>query len=199
MLIDKKTHSVSDDNYYKTKSTKTQIVIGGSLRANSNHIIRLNHKDFGKTKKWCTYTITREGVIFQHYDNKYYSDYLGIKNIDTKIISIVLENMGALAYESGRYLNWVNEECEPQNVVGKKILGFEYWEGYSELQMESLRDICLTLCKTHKIPNECIDFSHYNKEIGNFKGIAFKSNYFEDNIDINPLFNIRKFNEMLSE
>jgi len=199
MLIDKKTHSVSDDNYYNTKSTKTQIIIGWSLRSSSNHIVRLNHKDFGKTKKWNTFTITREGQIFQHYDHKCFSDFLGIKDVDNKTISIVLENMGALTYDGDRYLNWINEECKSENVVAKKILGFEYWEAYNNAQMESLRDLSIFLCGTHKIPRECVEFSHYNKEIGKYNGIAFKSNYFEDNIDINPMFNIKKFNEMLSE
>jgi len=110
MKIDKKTHWVSIKNRYKTKPPKTQIVLGVSLRKENHHIIRLNHKEFGETKKWNTYTITRDGLVYQHYDPKYHTDFMGVKAGDKQSISIVFENMGHLfKTKEGKYLNWVDE------------------------------------------------------------------------------------------
>jgi hypothetical protein len=55
------------------------------------------------------------------------------------------------------------------------------------------------LCDMHGIPKKCVEFHHYHKDIIKYKGIVFRSNYIEDCSDINPLFDIEMFNEMLCE
>ena len=139
MHIDKVTYKISEKNRYKTKSAKTQIVIGASLRKDSRHITRLRHKDYGNSKKWNTYTIGRDGTVYQHYDEKYHTDFLGVKEGDKRSISIVLENMGALfQVGANKHINWLNEVCEEENVVEKEWLGYEFWENFPDKQMENL-------------------------------------------------------------
>lgn len=199
MKIDKETHKVGEINHYKTTNVKTQIVIGLSLRKNNYHIIRLQHKDFGKTKKWNTYTIARDGNIYQHFDNKYHSDFIGIKEADIKSISIVFENMGGLVKSSeGNYINWLNETCDNDNVIKKTWLGYNNWEKISTEQVDSVVSLCKQLCEEHNIPKTCIDFYHYNQDIIKFRGIIFKSNYIENSGEINPMFDIVEFNDKLS-
>lgn len=195
--IDKTTYLINEVNRYKTTSVKTQIVLGTSLRKNSYHISRLLHKNFGNSKKWNTYTITREGLIYQHYDNKYHTDYLGIKEADKKSISIVLENMGCLFETSGKYINWLNEVCDESSVIEIEWNGYEFFEQFTDAQMESTVELCSMLCEEHSIPKKVIDFHNFHKDIVKYRGIAFSTNYFEDGGDINPLFEIKKFNEML--
>jgi N-acetyl-anhydromuramyl-L-alanine amidase AmpD len=198
MQIEKQKYEIKEVNRYKTQNAKTQIVIATSLRKDSNHITRLLHKDFGKTKKWNTYTINREGVIYQHYENKYHTDFLGIKEADKQIISIVLENMGCLFQTpAGKYINWLNEVCDESSVEERKWLGYNYWEKFTDEQIESLVLLCREVCEEHSIPKTCIEFHHHHKDIVKFRGIVFRSNYFQDSSDINPLFEIGKFNEML--
>jgi len=109
MQIDKTTYKIKEVNRYRTQIAKTQIVLATSLRKDNYHIKRLLHKDFGKTKKWNTYTISRDGVVYQHYDDKYHTDFLGVKEVDKQSISIVLENMGCLFQTSeSKYINWLN-------------------------------------------------------------------------------------------
>ena len=140
MQIDNSTYKVNEINHYKTNSVKTQIVIALSLRKNDHHITRLSHKDFGKTKKWNTYTVSRNGKIYQHYDDKLHSDFLGIKVIDRQSISIVLENMGYLfETNNGEFVNWLNEKCDTNHVVEKSLLGYDYWENIPKLQMKSVK------------------------------------------------------------
>lgn len=197
MKIDKLTYKIKSDNRYKTKNPKTQIVIATSLRKDNHHITRLKHKDFGQTKKWNTYTISREGKVYQHYDDTYHTDFLGIKEGDKRSISIVLENMGALFQTGNKHINWLNEVCEKENVVEKEWFGYYFWERFPDEQINSLIELCGELCEKHGIPKEFIDFFHYHKEIHKFKGIVFRGNYIEDSSDMTPLLEIPKLSVML--
>jgi N-acetyl-anhydromuramyl-L-alanine amidase AmpD len=200
MHIDSKTYEVKEINHYKNQTVKTQIVLATSLRKDSYHITRLLHKEFGNTKKWNTYTITRDGIVFQHYDNKFHSDFLGIKEGDKQSISIVLENMGCLFKSpAGKYINWLNEVCPEENVTIKNWFGYSYWENFTDEQILSTVQLCKELCKEHSIPKLCIDFHQYHKDIARFRGIVFRSNYIHDCSDINPLFDIQKFNQTLND
>jgi len=198
MQIDNTTYAIDEINRYKTQSAKTQIVLATSLRKENYHITRLLHKDFGKSKRWNTYSISRDGIVYQHYEDKYHSDFLGVKEADKQSISIVLENMGTLfQLPSGNYVNWLNEICDEDLMQEKSWFGYNFWEILSESQLESASELCKLICIQYNIPKVCIDFSHYHKDILKFRGIVFRSNYIEDSSDINPLFNIEKFNEML--
>lgn len=198
--IDDKTYKIPEINRYKNQTVKTQIVLASSTRKNGHHITRLQHKDFGKTKKWNTFTVSRSGLIYKHYEPKFHSDFLGIKDADKQSISIVLENMCYLIeVESGKHINWLNEVCNEENVINKHWQGFNYWEQYTEEQMESTLNLCVKLCDEFNIPKMLIDFSNYHKDIVKFKGIVFRSNYINDSSDNNPLFNIENFNNKLQK
>jgi N-acetyl-anhydromuramyl-L-alanine amidase AmpD len=198
MHIDKDTYRISENNHYKTQSVKTQIVIGTSLRKDNRHIIRLQHKDYGNTKRWNNYTISRGGIVYQHYDDKYHTDFLGIKEGDKHSISIVLENMGCLfQLVDGKYINWLNEVCEKENVVEKNWLDYDFWERFPDVQIENLILLCKELCEKHNIPKTFIDFHHYHKDIQKFRGIVFRDNYVEDSSDMNPLLDIPQLNKQL--
>lgn len=196
--IDNSTHPTKEFNRYKTQIAKTQIIIGMSLRKDGNHIVRLKNKDYHKTKRWNTYTISRSGVIYEHYDPKYHTDYLEIKDVDKKSISIVLENMGNL-FESqkDKYINWLNEVCANENVVEESFLGYHFWEKISDEQLNSTVELCKMLCDEYNIPKTVIDFQYHHKDIAKFRGIVFKSNYIEESNEAHPLFDVVKFNNLL--
>lgn len=199
-MIDKEKYKIKPINRFKTHSPKTQILLALSLRKDNNHIIRLQHKDFGKTKKWCTYSITREGQIYQHYDPKYHSNFTGVKNADKQSISIVLENMGSLFEStSGEFVNWISEKCVDENVGERKRLGQQYWEKVPTEQIKATVELCQLLSSEFGIPARLIDFSHYHKDIRKYRGIVFRSNYIEESGDGNPFLDISKFNELLEK
>jgi len=198
MHIDKNTYQISTNNHYNIESVKTQIVVATSLRKTNNHIIRLKHKDFGNTKRWNTYTISREGIIYQHYDNKYHSDFLGVKEGDKRSTSIVLENMGCLFQTSKKvFVNWLNEVCNENDVIKKEWLGYEFWETFPDIQIRNMILLCSELCEKFNIPKNFIDFQHYHKDIYKFKGIVFRGNYIEDSSDMSPLLNLTQLNNMI--
>ena len=197
--IDKDTYQIATNNFFKTKTDKKQILISLSLRKSNYHVIHLQHKEMGNTKDWNMFTISRDGIIYQHFDENYYSSFMGFKNIDKQIISVVLENMGFLIKNKENYFNWLNEKCDKENVFMKKWMGYEYWEHIPEKQMKSLVDLSIYLCDKHNIQKKCIDFKYYHKDIIKFNGIVFKSNYIDDSSDFNPMFNIEDFNLTLNE
>jgi N-acetyl-anhydromuramyl-L-alanine amidase AmpD len=198
LKIDSETYAIPEANRYKTQIAKTQIILATSLRKEHNHIIRLQHKEYKKTKTWNTYTISRDGQIYQHYDPIYHSDFIGIKEVDKKTISIVLENMGCLfVAPTDKYINWINEVCDTDRVEEKEWQGYKFWEKFTPEQIESTVVLCRRLCDDFIIPKMTIDFHYYHKETQKYRGIVFRSNYIEDCSDINPLFDIPKFNEML--
>jgi len=196
--IDKEIYHINKDNFIKRKTKKDQIIISFSLRKKDNHITHLKHKEYGKTKKWNTYTISRNGTIYEHYDPNYYSNFMNMKKINKKSISIVLENMCSLIkINENSYVNWLNEKCPTNKIIKKSFLGLHYWELIPDEQFKSVIDLCDKLCDRFNIPKKIIDFHHYNSNIDKFSGIVLKSNYVENTTTINPLFNLQKFNEML--
>jgi hypothetical protein len=200
LSLDKETYKLDSKNYHPTKTKKTQIIIGASLRKQNNNIIHLQSKDFGLSKKWPTFTISREGVIYQHYDPIYYSDYMGVKEIDKKAISIVLENMGMLFYDTNKecMVNWINEECNEKFVFDRLWKNARYWETYTKEQYQSLAFICNYLIKEFDINKDALGFNVFHEESENFHGIVTRSNYDSDYSDLNPSFDFQKFLKMLN-
>lgn len=204
LALDKQTYAVDSKNYYSVKTKKTQIILGGSLRSESNHIIHLKKKDFGMSKRWPTFTITREGKIYQHFDPTFYSDFIGNKEVDKKAISIVLENMGWLNYDVNRdkFVNWINEECiDDEKIIGQQLWkNYRYWEKYTSNQYESLVWLCNYLINEHGITLDAIGHNVLETEIDlvNFQGILTKSNFDSEYTDLNPMFNWNKFLKILN-
>lgn len=194
MKINKTKYKVTKDNYYHTKNTKNQILIGFSMRKKDYHIKRLQNKELGKSKKWNTFTITREGVIYQHFPDENHSDYVGNKKADIQTITIVLENMGVLTKSEETYYNWINEVCE-YDVGERKWVGYEYWEEIPEKQYDSLIKLLDMLTTKHNIPKQTIGFITHNRDVLKFKGITFMSNYDENTLNMNPLLSYKKIDE----
>lgn len=194
-MIDKETYKIESINYYRSKNKKTQIILAGSLRQGNNHIKRLYKKRFGKTKTWCTYTISREGVIYQHYDPKFYSDFIGIKDTDRKSISVVLENMGALYYDYDQdgYFNWIGEQCDEDVIIEKNWKGYRYWESYTDEQHDSVIQLCEELCNRFKIDVDSLGYNVMSAKAYEFNGIITRSNLNPDFNDVNPSFDFKYF------
>ena len=192
--IDKTTHK-SKSGFYKAKHDKTQIILGGSLRKENYHIKRMEYKTGGRSKEWCTYSIDREGNVFQHFDPKYYSDFMGDKEIDKKSISIVLENMGMLFYdyESESYLNWSHDMCDTDLVYERKWNGHTYWEAYTKEQHNSTVELCKFLIEKFNIEQDSLGFNVFFENTIQYEGIVTRSNYDNDYTDLNPSFNFKKF------
>lgn len=195
MIINSEECKIPDKNYYKVEYEKKQIILAGSLRKNNYHIVNLKRKDYGNTKEWNTFTITREGKILEHYNPKYYSDFMGNKEIDKKSISVVLENMGMLYfdYDSNNFFNWSNDICPESNVFEKNWKGCRYWEAYTKEQFNATINLCDYLSGKFGIEMNCIGHNSHHENTEDFEGIVTRSNFDIDHFDLNPSFDYKKF------
>jgi hypothetical protein len=200
LVIDTNTYSVNDNNYYHEVYNKNKIILAGSLRADNNHIIRLQNKELGQTKTWNTFTISREGIIYQHYDPKYYSDFIDNEEIDKYSISIVLENMGAVyKNEQNILVNLIGEICSGDNIIKKSWNGLLFWDCYTNKQFDSTILLCKKLCTDFGIENKTIGFNNYHKDALKYEGILSRSNLSDEFTDLNPSFNFLKFKEEIEK
>jgi len=198
--IDKKKYKIGEDNYIKKKTKKNLIIIGDTCRSSSNHIIRMQQKDFGNSREWNTFTISRDGKIYQHYNPDYYSDYSGDVKIDKRSISILFENMNCLNAVDEKYYNWINEECKDiHNIYKKYWKSGYYWEKYTEEQYNSLAGLLIELFDKYKdIPNRIIASNLYESESYNYKGVLSRSNISKEEVDVNPSFDYKKLISLIS-
>jgi hypothetical protein len=178
-------------------TVKSQIVIGSTLRSKDNHLKHLSLID--TVDVYPTYTITRDGVVYQHYDpTRNYTNFINTPTIkNNNIISVVLENMCYLKRVDNNYINYIGEYCEPDRVAEFKWQGFYYWELYSDTQMESLVKLCSMLCDEHDITKQVIDFTFFHKNIDVFNGVCFRSNHILKSTDNNPMFDVEYLIENL--
>jgi len=196
LKIDKKSRRLDGKKYYKTKYTKTQIILGSTNRYDNFYYLNQKSKIGGGSKDSNAYTISREGIIYEHFDPKYYTDFMGDKSIDKGSISVMLENMGGLTYNflTDTYRNWENKDCDDNLKYEKRSKGFQYWESYTEKQIKSTFDLSRYLLDEFSIENSCIGNNKIvaSDSIEFFNGVVCRSNYSVDYLDLNDSFDFRE-------
>jgi N-acetyl-anhydromuramyl-L-alanine amidase AmpD len=193
MLIDIDTYKLTESNYHKENYDKTQIIIGHSFQKEMLHyagwIYRLN----GKNKKTATFTITKEGIVYQHYDPNYYSSFINNQQ-DKASISIVLENLGWFRKDAmiDRYVDWLGNSHKKNNgeILNKRWRNYTYWDCYTEIQMNSLTELLTELSQKYNISKDFIGHNVFDENVDLFKGITFRSNYYQESTDVSPAFDM---------
>lgn len=193
MFIDTETYRLTEKNYHKEIYDKTQIIIGHTSQKGMLHyagwIYRLN----GKNKKTANFTITKEGTVYQHYDPIHYSTFINNQQ-DKASISITLENMGWFRKDAmvDRYVDWLGDGYKKNNeeVLNKRWRNYTYWDRYTEKQMKSLTELLIELCQTYNISKDFIGHNVFDENVDLFKGITFRSNYYQESTDVSPAFDM---------
>jgi len=152
-------------------------------------LYRLN----GKNKKTATFTINKEGKIYQHYEPKFYSSFINNQQ-DKASISIILENIGWLRKDgiSNKYVDWLGNEYRKndEDVLHKRWRNYNYWDSYTEKQFESLEFLVTKLCQEYEISKNFIGHNVYDENVDLYKGIVFRSNYYQETTDVSPAFDM---------
>ena len=202
MNIDKKKYKLKNSNYHKKEFPKHQIVLGNSFSNNLHHVKGWEYRLGGNYTKTSTFTIDRKGNIYQHYDPKYYSDFIDEKRIDKKIISITVENQGWLLKDliKDRYIDWVgNIYKRKAKVIEKRWRGFLYWDPYTASQIKATAELINYLCENYEIPNHCVGHNTYVSGIEVFEGITYRSNYYKEKTDLSPAWDFKKFKKRIEK
>ena len=100
-----KSHLLGEKSYFKEEHKKTQIVIGNTLNTGLTHFDIWRDKLNGNYKGTSPYTIGLNGVIYEHYNPKYYSTFIKDDNMDKKIICLIINisQFSAITGESVSY------------------------------------------------------------------------------------------------
>lgn len=193
MFIDKETYSLSETNYHKVEYGKTQIVIGHNSRKDMRHFESWVNRRNGNYKRTSAYTIDKDGMIYQHYDPKYYSDFLGHEQ-DKNNIPITLVNEGWLILdENNVYVDWLGHiYSRNTDVLNRSWRDYRFWSKYTKEQMNSLNYLLQELCDEFNIEYTIKTNNVYDEDIDIFKGITFRSNYYQELTDVSPAFDIEK-------
>ena len=202
MVIDDEKYLLDEKNYYTTEFEKRQIVLANTFSEKDKHIIGWKKRMGGEYKKTSPFTVFRDGTIYQHYTPTKYSDFLGNKSVDKKIIVVLMENQGWLEKDliNESYFNWVgNIYNRKKSVFEKRWRGFTFWDSYTNKQMESCVDLIKHLCDTYNIPKKCVGHNTFIDGIEYFEGIVYRSNYYKESTDLNPSWDFNKFKKLIEE
>ena len=77
MLIDKKTLILSNKHYYTKKEKKKKIVLSNSLSGDMKFFKGWELRRNGNYKKVTHYTVDRKGNVYEHFNPKYSSNFMG--------------------------------------------------------------------------------------------------------------------------
>ena len=198
--IDYTTYKLPEANYYGDINDKTQIVVGNTFSTGMNHYNGWLTRHNGGYKKTAAYTISKDGSIYQHFDPKYYSDFLITKSYSECIIPVVLENQGWLINNEGILETWVgNEYDNVDSVVKSSWRTHEYWDAYTNEQMTSLVELSKYLTDIFKIPLQTIGYNTKVNDIYDYRGIVFRSNYQKHSTDLSPAWDYELFKNKLKD
>jgi N-acetylmuramoyl-L-alanine amidase len=104
--------------------------------------------------------IARDGKIYQMVDFQTQawhagkSQLLGNTNPNNSSLGIELQNTGLLTEFDGHYYAWYGKKIPEKQVVElvNPLTGFhDFWQSYPDVQLQTLREVCLLLIKTYKI------------------------------------------------
>lgn len=200
-MIDFSSYTLTSKNFYEIECQKKYLVIGNTFNVGMNHYNGWITRTNGKYKRSSNFTINLEGKIYQHFDPKYYSDFLPNSLSNKHIISIVLENQGWLDYDikDKKYLNCLGNYYKGDNFTEKRWRNHVFWDNYGEKQVNSLIELTKFLIKNYDISNKVLQHNTYVKDIVLFEGITYRSNWLKDSTDLSPSFNFEIFKDKVED
>jgi N-acetyl-anhydromuramyl-L-alanine amidase AmpD len=187
------------NNIDSTKPTgryknKKQIMITHTGRNLSDYVKSLKYRHNGKYNKLPHYVISRDGDIYNVIPPDTYSLYLNSKSNNKQTIIVCLENLGWLRKNplNNNYINWIGN-IHNGEIYEKKWRGYNFWQPYTETQIDKLADLIKFLCDKFNIPKNSIGHNVKVDKVENFNGITTKSNYDSESTDLNPAFDFNIF------
>lgn len=199
-MIDVNTYQLSESNFFNEQTIKKQIIITHSSSNGMQHTIKWGNRMNGRYKKTAPFTITQEGLIYQHFDPIYFSEVFGNLEQDKKNIVILLENEGWLIKDEkkNQFINWSGHIYNrPESVYEKKWRGYSYWAPYTDAQFESTIFLVNKLCEDFYIKKNVTPHNIKIDNIDGFEGILYRSNFEKHYTDLSPAWEYEKFKHKL--
>lgn len=180
---------------------KKQIILCETKRDYKNYIMSLKSRYNGKNPYLPNYVIGRDGEVYKIMNPSKYSMFLNNTNLDKNSIIICLENFGWLEKKpiENTYLNWIGDIYK-KKVFERKWRDRNFWQPYdNNKQIESLVDLLKKLCEDFEIPKVCPETNVVLANAEKFRGIVSRSSFNFDFKDVNPSFDFKRLQKLLSD
>lgn len=190
MKVNKKSFKLDTKQYINTPQVKKMIMLGHTYTNNLSFFNYWGNSYNGKYKKTAPYSIDLDGSIYEHYSPKFYSKFTDNDIINKKTIPILLVNQGWAIRRNKSYFDCYDKLIKGY-VIEQKWRNHKFWVKYTDEQFNSLFILIRYLCNEYNIPFNIIEDNLY-KDIKNFNGIIYRSNYYQHSTDLSPAFEYEK-------
>lgn len=192
-----------ETQYYKAEFEKKQIVLHHTVSGDKGTNDITYWKNTPERVATCV-VVERDGDIIQCYSSKYWAHHLGVKQqvfikqglkpINEKLnkmsIGIEIDSWGGLTKVGDKFISEFKQEVPKENVIRypNKFRGFEYFEKYTQQQIQAVEDLLIYWSKLYKIPltyHESI-FAISKDALTGVPGLYTHCSYIEGKSDIHP-------------
>ena len=174
---------------YSKSKVKRQIILCSTLRPANYYLQSLKYRHNGEYNKVPNYVITRDGEILNVLPDLSYRKFFDDDDVNKNSIIISLENLGWLKQLPLKifYTNWIGDIYK-ENVFEKKWRERDFWQPFTDKQIDSLSKLCDHLFKKYSIKNKFIGHNTRVDGIKIFEGVVCKSNFDTKYTDVSPAF-----------
>jgi N-acetyl-anhydromuramyl-L-alanine amidase AmpD len=140
-----------------------------------------------------------DGTVFRSFDDKYWAYHINSnsKEYNSRSIGIKICNYGALVLaKDGKFYNYANNVVDNKDVIklNKPYRGYEYYERYTDKQIENIRKLIIHLINKYNIQ---IDSRIYNENWFNYDGSYIKKGIRNHSQICDDKFNVFPQKEMI--
>ena len=180
----------------KTRVKKKQIILINTGCSVEEHLYKISNRFNKKYKKIPTFTIAKNGLMYQHYDPLYYTEIIENQDVSKQAIIIAIENIGWLDFDNinTKYIDWRGVEYQDEIVECQWRLK-KYWATYTNEQYLALIQLINYLCIEYSIDKKFVDSNIIINKPNTFYGILTRSNFSKNHHDLTPAFNFDKIIE----
>ena len=180
------------------QKNKNKIILINTFRDIKGYLVSLKYRHNGEYDKIPNYVITKKGEILRLLGDSSYSNLFDDKLLKYNSIVIAIENLGWLEKnkDRGMNINWIGDIYNGEPYY-KKWRDYDFWDVYTEAQMNSLASLCSEICDRMKINKKFIGHNIKTDINLKFNGILSRSNIYKSYTDVSPSFDIKLFEKKL--
>lgn len=139
-----------------------------------------------------------DGRIVEAFSPEHWAHHLGVKNINNttlnkRSVGIEICNYGYVVKKrDGSFWNYVNRPVPPQQVIdlGFKWRGYQFWQSYTDAQLESTRKLLIMLSEKFEIKLKktwsLTDFTVKDSALSGASGVWTHCQFRADKFDCYP-------------
>lgn len=193
------------DQYVRSTTEKTGIVLHHTVGGSADSTFRYWNES--KDRVATHFLIDRNGSVYQCFPLNNWAFHIYIKSpgnkipqkyknlgqeYDKRLIGIELCSFGPVTARNGRFYTIYNKEIDKSKVVKQSYRGYDYWEDYTDEQIESLKYLLQNLLVQYPVIAQSLktdysDIFNINQQALDLKpGIYSHTSYRQDKSDCVP-------------